>query len=778
MEVKVGVKGRQTVLKILGMHCATCSLTIQKALMSVKGVKWVEASLASNEARLVVDPSVDYGELGRAVRRVGYDVYREAAYLYIDVRPEEADAVVKAVGRWGVFNSVYNPAVGALYVEYNPLEVSVEELVERLKRAGFEVRRIERGEAGVDLDRGVIEAEGRDLARRLKVAIPLTLLLVASMFIHIPPLAQLAAAAVVQFYVGWRFLNGAYRAFRNATANMDTLVTLGTLGTFLYSTAAAFLGGYLFFEVSAVVITFVLTGRYIENKMRFKTGEAVRRLAQMQPPKARIWRGGRWVETEAAKPGDLVEVREGEKIPVDGYVEDGWGHVDESAFTGEYMPVEKKRGELVLAGAVLTRGRLVVRTTRSGRYTYLAEMVRLVRQAQNARLPIQRIADKAAGVFTWLVIGIAASTFVGWTLAGAPLYMALMFTAAVLVVACPCALGLATPLAVVVGVGRAAERGILIRRPEALEKATRARYVVFDKTGTLTLGRPKVVRYIGRREALYLAACAESKSNHPLARAVVEYVGEAHLKEPEVYDALPGMGIYARIDGVVVGVGNERLVEGMGAVLPEEFRKEADRLREEGLVASYVVVGNEVRGLFALGDEIRPDAAAVVEALRKGGMELVVLSGDNERTVKAVAARLGIARYYAGADPEKKAEVVTKLKDGGVVVFVGDGVNDAPALAAADVGIAVATGTEVAKEAGDVVLRQSDLKKVAEVLQLASKVVNTAKFNLFWAFIYNAILIPLAAGVFYPLYLRPEFAGAAMALSSISVTLNALRLKL
>ncbi len=769
----IKIEGKQTFLKILGMHCAACSYTVQKALVSVRGVKWAEVSLANNEAKLVVDPSVDYGELLKAVRRVGYDVYREAVYFNLDVRPEEAEAVVKAVGKWGVFTASFNPAFQLLYVEYNPLEVSVEGIMERLEKSCYKPRTVEKSEVE-DIDKKLAEAERRDLARRLAVAAPLALFLAISMFVHIPPLFQLAAAAVVQFYSGWRFMRGAYRAFLNRTANMDTLVTLGTLSTFLYSAAAIFVGGPLFFETSALVITFVLAGRYIESRVRLKTGEAVRKLAQMQPPRARVRQGDSWVETNAdsVKPGQLVEIREGEKAPVDGYVEEGWGYVDESAFTGEFTPVEKKRGSLVLAGTLLTRGRLVVRTTRSGGHTHLAEVVKLVRQAQNAKLPIQRIADRAAGVFTWVVIAVAASTFAGWTLAGSPMHTALLFTAAVLVVACPCALGLATPLAVVMGVGKAAERGILIKRPEALETAARAKYVVFDKTGTLTLGRPKLVKYIGRQEALSLAASAESKSNHPIAKAIVEYAGVG--VEPEVVDTLPGMGVYARVNGVTVGVGNERLVEGMGATIPEELQREAERLREQHLVV-YIVVGREVWGLAAFGDEVRPDAPETVSVLKKWGVEPVVLSGDSEKTVKTIAERLGIEKYYAGADPEKKAEVITQLRKSGVVVFVGDGVNDAPALSAADVGVAVATGVEVAKEAGDVVLRQNDLRKIAEVLQLAKKVVKTAKFNLFWAFVYNVLLIPLAAGLFYPIHLKPELAGAAMALSSISVTLNTLR---
>jgi Cu2+-exporting ATPase/Cu+-exporting ATPase len=396
----------------------------------------------------------------------------------------------------------------------------------------------------------------------------------------------LVLAAVVQFYSGWGFLSGAYRAFRNKTANMDTLVALGTFSTFLYSVYAAFSSGHTYFEGSAAVITFVLAGRYIESLMKLRAGDAVKRLAQMTPLRARLRTETGLVEVDSSqvKPGQLVEVREGEGIPVDGYVEEGVGYVDESAFTGEPMPVEKKTGDLVLAATLLTRGFLVVRTTRSGTHTYLAEVIKLVRQAQNARLPIQRLVDRVAGVFAWIVIAAAVATFVGWAMRGAAPEHALLFTASVLVVACPCALGLATPLAVAVGIGRAAEKGLLVKRPEAFEKVLKARFVVFDKTGTLTLGTPQVVKYVGDVEALSYAASAESKSTHPIAKALVEYATGLglSLRQPDSYESFPGMGIYATFDGEVVGVGNEKLMEALSVEVPEDMSKLAAELRKGG----------------------------------------------------------------------------------------------------------------------------------------------------------------------------------------------------
>ena len=772
-------------LKILGMHCATCSLTVQKALLSVPGVKWAEASLASNEARLVVDPgALDYSELLKAVRRVGYDVFRESAYIAAEFRPEEADAVERRAGGWGVFYVKANPATSVVYVEYNPLELDADVLARRLEEAGYKVREVRKGDVEVDVDRRAAELEARDLRRRLLPAIAASALLAPMMFgvELIPPLAQMALAAVVQFFSGWRFISGAVRAFRNRTANMDTLVTLGTLSAFLYSSYAALFGGPTFFETPALVITFILAGRYAESLMKLRTGDAVRKLAQLQPPRARVRRSDGWAEVDASevKPGEIVEVREGERIPVDGYVDEGMGAVDESAFTGEPLPAEKKPGDLVLAGTTLVKGMLLVRTTRSGGATYLAELVKLVRRAQNARLPIQNFVDKVAGAFTWAVMAVASATFVGWMLAGAPVWRAVLFAVAVLVVACPCALGLATPLAVVVGVGRAAEKGLLIKNTEAVERALGAKFVAFDKTGTLTVGAPKVVEYVGDDLALSLAASAEAKSAHPLGAAVVKFAAERglQLKEPEVYDTLPGQGVYAKIDGVIVGVGNEKLVEGMGAEIPGEIRREAERRRAEGYTVAFVVVDGAVRGYVAVGDEVRQEAREVVERLRRMGYEPVIVSGDHEAAVAKVAEMLGIGRYYGGKTPEEKAEVVKELRREGGVIFIGDGINDAPALASADVGIAVAAGTEAAKEAGDVVVRKGDLSKVVEFLDMARKIVGNARFNLVWAFVYNIALIPIAAGLFYPaVYLRPEFAGLAMALSSISVTVNALRLR-
>ncbi|ABL88599.1 heavy metal translocating P-type ATPase [Pyrobaculum islandicum DSM 4184] len=782
-------RGRQTTLKIIGMHCATCTLAVQKALLSVPGVLHAEASLAGDEAKVVADPTrLRYGDLLRAVRKAGYDIYREEAHIVLKaVRPEEVSRIAELLSGWGVFDVRPNPAAGVVTVEYNPLEVTPGELARKLEEAGYEVAEVKTGEVDIDVDRRVVELDRADLRRRLAVAAGPTAALVALMVASMAGLhaavywLQWALATPVQFYSGWRFIKGAYRAFRNKTANMDTLVTLGTLSTYFYSVYSLLTGGLVYFEASAAVITLVLLGRYIEAGMRIKTGEAVRRLLTLQPEKARVLENGAEVEVPAAqvKPGQLVAVKQGERAPVDGVVEEGFGYVDESAFTGEPMPVEKKKGDLILAGSILVRGYLVVRATRSGRHTLLAQMVKLVRQAQGARLPVQQLVDKISGVFTWAVIAVASAVFVLWYLTTGDINRALIFTASVLVVACPCALGLATPLSVVVGVGRAAEKGVLIKRPEALQKLREARYVAFDKTGTLTLGRPRVVAVWGGDEVLNLAASLEQKSEHPLAAAVVEYARERNLKlsEPEFFDSIPGAGVYGRINGVAVAVGNEKILRGMGAELPPEVAKWAEEMREQGYTVVYVATEGKTLGAIAVGDQIREGAWEAVHWLKTRGVEPVIVTGDHEKSARAVAKKLGISVVYSGVDPEEKAKIVEALKSRGLVVFVGDGVNDAAALATADVGIAVGTGTDVAKEAGDTILLRGDITKVVEVFKISEKIMRNVKFNLFWAFVYNIALIPLAAGVFYPVTLRPELAGLAMAFSSISVTLNALRLR-
>ncbi len=793
--VNVGVRasGREATLKIIGMHCATCSITVQRALQSVRGVKYANVSLASDEARLVVDDDVDYPGLLKAVREAGYDIYAEELAVQLrDLDVEDERVISRGLKMLGVFSVGVNVAAKTVHVTYNPLDVDPDTIVKRLREMGYEPLGVVRGEVETDVDRRAAERELTDIRRRVLVALPAAAVLMALMPIWfaggIDPLTYgllgLALATPAQFYSGMRFIRGAVRALRNGTANMDTLVTLGTLSAYTYSVAvlAGLLPGETFFEASAAVIGFVLLGRYLEARMRIRAGDAVKRLLELQPKVARVLVDGREVETptDQLEPGTKVSIRQGERVPADGIVDSGRGYVDESAITGEPEPREKGPGDLVVAGTFLVRGHLVVRVTRTGRHTLLAQIARLVRQAQASRLPIQSLVDRISGVFTWIVIGVAALTFAGWLYMGVPLSRAIMHMASVLVVACPCALGLATPLSIVTGVGRSAEKGILVRNPEALERLKRVDVMAFDKTGTLTVGRPRVVEVVGGREVLEAAAIAEAKSEHPLAMAILERARELGIQvaEPETFDSIPGAGVVATVNGTTIAVGNEEIVRGMGAEVPGEYAERAGELRSMGYTSLYVVVDGQVVGLIAVGDEVRPESFKVVEWLRSRGVRTAMLTGDNEVTAKAVAARLNMDQVYAGLKPDDKAKIIKGLREEGHhVAMVGDGINDAPALSSADVGIAVGTGTEIAKESGDVVLTGGSIDKVIDLYLLAEKILRNVRFNLFWAFIYNIVLIPLAAGVFYPIYLRPEMAGAAMALSSISVTLNSLRLR-
>ncbi len=555
-----------------------------------------------------------------------------------------------------------------------------------------------------------------------------------------------------------RFIKGAVRALRNAIANMDTLVTLGTLSAYVFSVLvlAHVFGGNVFFDSSAAIITFVLIGRYLETGLKLRVSSTMRELARLYPRSVRVIRGS--VETEVpvneVKPGDIAIVKEGEVIPVDGYVDGGEGYVDESVMTGEPRPRHRGGvGDLVLAGTVLTRGGyLRIRVTRSGEYAFITQVIKQARQAQSLRLPIQSLVDRVASYFTWFVIAAGAVTFVAWYLLGAPIYVAVLHMASVLVIACPCALGLATPISVVAGTNNALKHGILIRDSRAIELSPRIRAIAFDKTGTLTRGgRFEVISVIGDEKALYYAAVAErGGSEHPIARAILERAREVYGEIPgaDNYDTIPGMGIIAQWNGLTIGVGNGKLVKGFEAVINSEIEGKVRESVDNGYTVVYVIVNNEVLGgAIVLGDTLRPETPAVINELRRMGMVPVIVTGDRAEAARVVARKLGIEHVYAGLTPDEKADVIKELKSKvGVVAMVGDGINDAVALKTADIGIAMGVGTDVAKMAGDVVLLDSDLIKVISFIKLSRKILSNIRFNVLYAFIYNAVLIPIAAG--------------------------------
>ena len=625
----------------------------------------------------------------------------------------------------------------------------------------------------------------------------------------------LVMATPVQFWAGKQFYIGAWGALKHGTSNMNTLIAVGTSVAFMYSMIVTFLhdttvfanyDAATFFDTSTAIIGLVLLGRYLEARAKGRASDAIKALMGLQAKTARVIRNGAETDVpiEEVVVGDSILVRPGEKIPVDGEVVDGISWVDESMLTGESVPVEKTAGERVYGATMNTTGGLTFRATGVGKDTVLAQIVRLVEEAQGSKAPIQRLADVISSYFVPVVIGAAVVVFLVWLAIGpSPSYVYAMLTAvAVLIIACPCAMGLATPTAIMVGTGKGAESGILIRSAEALERAHKIQVVVLDKTGTLTIGAPKVtdVATMGMSEedVLSLAATIEKSSEHPLGRAIVNEALERGLSletSARDFEALVGMGIVGSVDGQDVAVGNLRLVEQRGYEM-NGLADIGDDLASMGKTTSYVVAGSEVKGVIAIADTVKPGAKQAIEALKRQGIEVIMLTGDNQRTAETVGEEVGIDRVIANVFPAEKAGHIKRLQnDGRVVAMVGDGINDAPALAQADVGIAIGTGTDVAIEAADITLIRGDLMGVARAISLSKATIRTIKQNLFWAFAYNVALIPIAAGVLYPVFssggvpevltpvfgefgfLNPILAAGAMAISSVTVVANSLRLK-
>jgi Cu2+-exporting ATPase/Cu+-exporting ATPase len=786
-------------LKIIGMHCATCVTTIEKVVSGVRGVVSVQANLASNEALVTYDPSrVSLRDIVKAVRGAGYDVYREEVILVVENMVSVDDESIvesKLRGVPGVIDASASHINKAVILSLNPETVNVDDVVKILEGMGYRARVTK--EARLE-EFGRVELSS--LLRWSIVSLLVGFALFAIMLLRMSPLGfpspyyevlGFLGSTLVILFPGRRFFIGAYRAFKNRVANMDTLVALGTGSIYVYSLAVTLgmIDGEVYYEAAALILAFVITGRYIEARAKHSTGEAVKKLLEMQPQEASILRGGGEVRVPLGevRVGDVVVVRQGERIPVDGIVVKGKAYVDESMFTGEPMPVERGERDPVYAGSLVTNGWLHIIATRVGSSTTLAQVAKLVSQAQAGKLGLQRIVDRIAGLFTWIIIAIAIATFTLWYLVvGAGFERSLIFMASVLLVACPCALGLATPTAVVAGVGVAARQGIIVRNVVSLERASEVNIVAVDKTGTLTVGKPVVATVIpasGFREddVLEHAAIAEKWSEHPIAKAILEEYRSRYgrlPRDPDSFEAIPGMGVVASLDGESIAVGNSKLMKGF-EVNTEELEGEALKLMGEGATVVYVARGSKLLGLVAVSDRIRDGVVEALWDLKRRGLKAIMLTGDKSVTAKAVAAKLGIDDVYAELDPEAKSEVIRDLQRKGYkVMMVGDGVNDAPSLSKADLGVAMGTGADVSKEAGDVILVQPDLKKIPILLSIAGKVRRRIYFNLFWAFAYNVILVPIAAGALTPLgiTLRPEMAAAAMALSSITVTLSSYQL--
>jgi P-type Cu+ transporter len=782
-------------LPIGGMSCASCVSRIERALKAEPGVNDATVSLASENARVTFDPAfTGPARLSAAVARAGYSV--PEGEIELAVRGMTCASCVGRVEKAlrqvpGVTDATVNLASERAHVRFAGGAAPLATLLEAVQRAGYDAEAAHRD----DRAEPEIDQRARRDRRRFLIAAVLTLPLVGEMLshwgvldFHLPPLLALALATPVQFWVGAPFYVAALKALRAGTGNMDLLVALGTTAAYTNSAARALGDPWgmppLYFEASAVVITLVVLGRWLEARAKSSATAAIRALAALAPATARVERHG--AETEVAIDsvalGDIVVVRPGERLPVDGEVVSGESEVDESLLTGESRPVLKKPGSPLVAASMNGAGALRFRATAVGAGTTLARIVALVERAQASKAPVQRLVDRVSAIFVPIVLAIAVVTFAGWWFLTGDGAAALTAAVAVLVIACPCALGLATPTAIMVGTGAAARAGILIRDAEALERAHALTTVVFDKTGTLTEGRLAITDIVTAprggtvNDLLALAASAQSHSEHPLARAVIAETKSRWLSMPpaSAFTARPGRGIVATVNGRAVLAGNRRLMDESGVTVPAALAERALEFEARGDNVMYVAADGRLLGLIASGDTLKPTAREAVEALKARGLEVILLSGDNQGAVSHVAAAVGIERALAGVLPEDKLAEIARLQgEGRVVAMVGDGVNDAPALSAADVGVAMGTGTDVAMASASVTLMRGDPLLVAAAIDISRRTVSRIRQNLFWAFVYNVAGIPLAAlGL-----LSPVFAGAAMAFSSVSVVANSLRLK-
>ena len=779
-------------LPIDGMTCASCAGRVEKALTKVPGVRSVSVNLATEQARIEA-PVDSLPALVEAVHQAGYSV--PAHSLELDISGMTcascAGRVEKALAKvQGVKSVSVNLATERAHVELLG-QVDTSLLINAVSQAGYGASVHQTETATEDDQQKRLHRERWALTLAIVLALPLVLpMLLAPFGVHwmLPAWAQFLLATPVQFILGARFYVAAWKAVKAGAGNMDLLVALGTsagYGLSLYEWAIAEPGSmpHLYFEASAVVIALVLLGKYLESRAKRQTASAIRALEALRPERAlRVIDGQEQdVAISDLRLNDLVLVKPGERFPVDGEVVEGQSHADEALISGESLPVPKQPGDKVTGGAINGEGRLIIKTLALGTETVLARIIRLVEDAQSAKAPIQKLVDKVSQVFVPVVLLIALATLLGWWLYGAPIETALINAVAVLVIACPCALGLATPTAIMAGTGVAARHGILIKDAEALERAHEVSAVVFDKTGTLTSGTPQIAHFsaLDGNEAhlLQAAGALQRGSEHPLAKAVLDACAARSLNVPDVIDSqsLTGRGIAGTLEGRRLALGNRRLLEETG-LNPGSLAESAQAWETEGRTLSWLIEQSpqpQVLGLFAFGDTLKPGALSAIEQLNARHISSHLLTGDNRGSAKVVAEALGITDVHAEVLPADKAATVAELKKTGVVAMVGDGINDAPALAAADIGIAMGGGTDVAMHAAGITLMRGDPRLVPAALEISRKTYAKIRQNLFWAFIYNVIGIPLAAFGF----LNPVLAGAAMAFSSVSVVSNALLLK-
>ncbi|MGG3797739.1 heavy metal translocating P-type ATPase [Metabacillus fastidiosus] len=797
---------KEVQLQIAGMTCAACATRVEKGLKKLDGVAEANVNFALEKATLKYNSeAVSPANFQEKIKDLGYDVISEKAEFDIIGMTCAACAtrVEKGLNKLdGISKATVNFALERASVEYNPSAVTISEMRKQVEKIGYEakVKQEDVSEQKTDHREKEIKKQKMKFLFSLLLSFPLLWAMVShfefTSFIYLPeifmnPWFQLALATPVQFIIGGQFYVGAYKALRNKSANMDVLVALGTSAAYFYSlylSIKSIGSGHhmvdLYFETSAVLITLIILGKLFEARAKGRSSEAIKKLIGLQAKTAKVFRDGMEIDIplEEVVIGDIIYVKPGEKVPVDGEIIEGRSALDESMLTGESVPVDKTIGDTVIGATINKNGFLKMKATKVGKDTALAQIIKVVEEAQGSKAPIQRMADQISGIFVPIVVGIAIITFLVWYLFVSPgeFAVALEKLIAVLVIACPCALGLATPTSIMAGSGRAAEYGLLFKGGEHLELTHQITTVVLDKTGTVTNGKPVLTDVatkhgVDEYEFLQLVGTAEKQSEHPLAEAIVKGIQEKNISllDIEQFEAIPGHGIQAKVDGKEILVGTRKLMTDFNIELGIVMTK-IEQLEENGKTVMIVAIDRAYSGIIAVADTVKETSKEAIKRMKDLGLEVIMITGDNNRTAKAIADEVGIDQVIGEVLPEGKVNEVKKLqKEGKTVAMVGDGINDAPALAVADIGMAIGTGTDVAMEAADITLMRGDLNSVADAIIMSRKTIRNIKQNLFWAFGYNTLGIPIAALGF----LAPWLAGAAMAFSSVSVVINALRLQ-
>ncbi len=788
-------ESKHVTVGVTGMTCAACSNRIEKVLNRMDGVD-AQVNLSTEKASITFNNyATNLSDVTNKIENLGYGVLTEKAELdvYGMTCAACSNRIEKVLNRQeGITQATVNLTTEQANVEYNPEIIDVKSIINKIKNLGYDAAT----KSDVQNQTTHKEQEVQKMKTKLIISAILSLPLLLTMFVHLfnmpmphilmNPWFQFILATPVQFIIGWQFYVGAYKNLKNGGANMDVLVALGTSAAYFYSLYEAIktIGNpsympHLYFETSAVLITLILFGKYLEKRAKSQTTNSLSSLLNLQAKEARVIRDNKeiMIPIDDVVVGDILNIKPGEKIPVDGIIEKGRTSIDESMITGESIPVEKTINEEVIGSTINKNGLIHVKATKVGEDTALASIVKIVEEAQGSKAPIQRLADVISGYFVPIVVGLSILTFIIWLTLVDPgqFERALVAAIAVIVIACPCALGLATPTSIMVGTGKAAENGILFKGGEHLERTHQLNTIVLDKTGTITKGKPEVTDYTGDVETLSLLASAEKGSEHPLAEAIVAYATEQEvaLNDVDDFNAIPGYGIQATIQNKEILVGNRKLMTRHG-IETTSFEQDMSNLEQEGKTAMLVAVDRTFKGIVAVADTIKESAPEAIKLLQDEGLEVVMLTGDNERTAQAIANQVGIQKVISEVLPNEKADKIKEIQSTGKkVAMVGDGVNDAPALAISDIGIAIGTGTEVAIEAADVTILGGELLLIPKAIKISHATIKNIKQNLFWAFGYNTAGIPIAAiGI-----LAPWVAGAAMALSSVSVVTNALRLK-